>query len=328
MARTERSLAQVLIDLCLENGIEAAGLFDLNSEAFEKGLNQAMTVYDDWLGKGFMGEMNYLVRGRDRRANPKLVFNEAQSALCILVPYPAQSPHGSNPGDALPKYARYLRGNDYHQTIKDLLEKILTSASHEFSMKWKTCVDTSAVLERSFAVLAGLGWVGKNGMLIHPKLGSFTFIGVALINQPVGVNPEIMSPLCGHCTACLSGCPTSAIKTQSSGVAAIDSNLCISYLTLEKKTPHSNDVPTERMGTWLAGCDICQDVCPFNFKPIKKADSNTITPGHPYLFDWDELKNETKEQYVARVRGTALDRISFEQARRNLEVASKNGERR
>jgi epoxyqueuosine reductase len=279
--------------------------------------------YEEWLARGFAGEMQYLARGLDRRKNPELVFPGLKSIFCVLLPY-RQSPLGHSDPSKGPRYARYLDGTDYHERIPSKLESVLEQvrAMPEHSaLKWKICVDTSAVLERTWGALTGLGWIGKNTLLIHPKWGSRFFIGVAYLNLPLETPMAPIPDYCGHCTRCLEGCPTGAITEPH----WLDSRQCISYWTLEKRgeldlTPDQK----QSMGTWVAGCDICQDVCPFNHKPEKNLPDPECGVGADFSLTWEQLEGESESRYQERVKASALSRVKPVMARRNLALARAN----
>ncbi len=303
-------------------GFLASGVIDIEL-AFQSGAFQThLEKYDEWLSRGYSGEMEYLVRGRDRRADPRLVFAEAKSIFQVLDPY-NPSPAGSQKTSEGPRYARYLRGPDYHETLNakltELMKRVTNTPGLE-KVKYKICVDTSALLERSWAALAGLGWIGKNTLLIHPKFGSYTFIGSILLDQTTGVGPLPMADLCGHCDRCLRACPTEAILDPH----LLDSNKCISYLTLEKRgTWNISDELESKIGPWVAGCDLCQEVCPFNQK-ISKGAVEPLEQGAVSKDKWSSLLEESEDEYKIRVKGSSLARVKPIDFRRNLERAHRN----
>ena len=261
--------------------------------------------YRQWIDRSFHGEMSYLARGLDRRLNPKLVFPNLQSAIVVARPYPAQPV-----GDERIRYARYLNGVDYHEVMKADLESVFVDSKFEY----KVCVDTSAVLERTWAVLAGLGWIGKNTLLIHPQLGSYLFLGVVLTDQRFFQPLHFHKDYCGNCNKCMVACPTQAIV----GAHDLDARKCISYLTLEKRGDWHEPVNTSG---FIAGCDICQEVCPYNTKTVKALKESSI---QQYLvLDEVQLQNETESEYKKRVNGTALSRIKYNDFKRNLAALKK-----
>jgi epoxyqueuosine reductase len=205
------------------------------------------------------------------------------------------------------------------QGLNQALERFAVAESLS-QLKWKVCVDTSAVLERAWAELTGLGWIGKNTLLIHPRLGSYVFIGVAFLNRSFHRGPRTQKNLCGNCARCLQGCPTRAFPEPG----VLDARACISYLTLEKRGEfNENENQLVASTGFVAGCDICQEVCPFNYKPAKAAESPQKTD--PSLAqrlpsDWDKLLEETEQAYRERTRGTALARIKPTDFQRNVRV--------
>ncbi len=294
-----------------EAGFPLVGGVDLSLAREE--FTRHTSRYENWLRKGHQGEMKYLERGLERRLDPTLVFPEAKSVIVCAIPY-RRNP--TLPIDAeSPRYARYLEGPDYHRKIPDLL----TGALERWGIpaKWKICVDTSAILERSWAAIAGIGWIGKNTLLIHPQYGSYLFLGVILLDRETGLGPAPLPNYCGNCTSCLSGCPTGAIIQPGE----LDARKCTSYLTLEKRGEWdaSSETATKKMGRWIAGCDICQEVCPYNRKPLRLPET---WPDHSrdeaLLTDWQKLAAEDETTYRERAATSALSRIRFLDMRRNL----------
>jgi epoxyqueuosine reductase len=301
-----------LVRLATEAGFPASGGVDFESarEWYEPHSQR----YVEWISKGYAAEMGYLVRGQDRRRDPRMVFPETQSVFCVLSPYWRQPVGETEPSRGV-RYARYLKGADYHDTVVERLNTLMQKAAEQDpGLRWKVCVDTSAVLERTWASLCGLGWIGKNTLLIHPKLGSYTFIGVVFLNRTLGQGVRTQANLCGHCEACLKSCPTDAFG----GPGWLNSNRCISYLTLEKRGEWTDEQKQRvEKSNFVAGCDICQEVCPFNFKPSREEISvmgSDATEGHA---TWQSLEAESVETYRSRVRESALSRVKPEQFVRN-----------
>jgi epoxyqueuosine reductase len=265
--------------------------------------------YRNWLDAGFFGEMQYLKRGLERRENLELLLPGARSVFAVLEPYSTR-PLG---GDV--RFARYLREGDYHATLKSKLESFVAELKKSRpELRAKVCVDTSAVLERSWAALSGLGWIGKNTLLIHPQLGSYHFIGVVIFDQETGEAPALIKNYCGNCDRCLRACPTQAFIEPS----LLDARKCISYLTLEYRGDIDASVNT---GPWVAGCDVCQEVCPFNLKRVKlegvdgahRGDGTSI-----FELDPSALQSLTEDQYRSLVQRSSLSRVKYPAFRRNL----------
>ncbi len=322
------SLLDVLVDSAHRTGFPIAGAVDIDLALADPNhlFQKHSEYYSQWIQQGYAGEMQYLVRGQERRMDPRNVFPKAQSVFCVALPY-STLPAGAASSDQGPRYARYLRGPDYHIEMKDRLEQMMIEVKNRHpdfaTLEWKVCVDTSAILERTWAALAGLGWIGKNTLLIHPKYGSYLLLGEVLINQKTGQGPTPLPNFCGNCTRCLNACPTKALKNPYE----LNSTRCISYWTLEKRGELTLDEEDrKRIGTWVAGCDICQEVCPFNLKRTKeeialhsKTEIDAI-----HLNSWPELLTETEDAYKSRVKNSALNRVKPEQFKRNLRIAVEN----
>jgi epoxyqueuosine reductase len=322
----------LLLKCAVEEGFPLAGALDIDTVLGGE-LNAHVERYDEWLGKEYEGAMSYLRRGRDRRADPRIVLPEAQSILCVAMPYPVL-PAGEQDPSKGPRYARYLRRQDYHDEMAEKLERVMKRVAEEWNaqskkpLTWKVCVDTSAVLERSWAALAGLGWIGKNSLLIHPQYGSYLFLGEVLVSELTGHGPAPIKNYCGNCTRCLDSCPTGAFV--KSGM--LDSKRCIAYSTLEKRGSLAELDEKQKLGigTWIAGCDVCQEVCPFNTKPVRaavasgEADRMPAIDAATSLREWHALLEETQDQYKARIKDSSLSRVKPGQFSRNLAISLAN----
>lgn len=221
-------------------------------------------AFDDWLARGFAGSMTYLPRGREKRRDSRLPVPGAIAAIVVAMSYGGREPSGP--------VARYARGHDYHDIMLERLTALHSWLDTEVGKRvlGKPYVDTGPILERDLARRAGLGWFGKNTNLINPTLGSFFFLGVLLVGVDLLPDAPFGTDRCGTCTRCLEACPTEALV----GPRILDATRCISYLTIELKA----EIPVElrsRIGDLLYGCDICQEVCPWNerFAPLLPDDS-------------------------------------------------------
>jgi len=298
---------------CTAAGFPLFGALDLNSVD----LTPHHERYKKWMDQGHAGEMQYLVRGTERRGDPHLVFPEARSIVAVGSPYSAHRIGTQDPKEGI-QYARYLRGENYHTRIQTLLQGALekVTSTHP-ELKWKICVDTSALMERTWGALAGLGWIGKNMMLIHPQYGSYFLLGFALLNQEVERGSTPLKDYCGSCSRCLTACPTQAFTEERN----LDSRKCISYWTLEKRGPlELSSSQVKAMGNWAAGCDICQEVCPFNQKSEKLAAKCPMTSDPELPWRWNELQNESLESYKKRTAHSALERVKPADFMRNLSL--------
>lgn len=258
-----------------------------------------------WLDSGYQGEMGYMERNIDKRLDPRVLVSNAKSVISVLLNY-----HPGNPDISTypPKISRYALSHDYHIVVKDKLYQLLGLIRKEFgNVEGRAFVDSAPVLEKTWAVRAGLGWIGKNSLLIHPKLGSYVFIGELIIDLEIETSTTHAPNRCGTCTRCLDACPTGAIVSPS----VIDSRKCISYLTIEKKTQLTEEEQNSLNG-WCFGCDICQEVCPWNSKAtISKCEE--LMPKQEILdLSPNELKSISKEQFDTIFNDTPLSRAGFE----------------
>ncbi|MBZ0272776.1 tRNA epoxyqueuosine(34) reductase QueG [bacterium] len=326
-------LGRRLVERAPAHGFPLAGVLDL--AAARGALSPHVARYEAFLSAGRHGDMHYLARGRDRRADPALVFENARGVLCVAVPYGpdvdenlgAQAsrllrnhPLPDGRGSDRATYARYLRGEDYHAAIPRRLEALCADAARDFEFAFKICCDTSAVLERSLAHLAGLGWIGKNTCLIHPRLGSYLFLAEALISEPTGGMPKPMRDHCGTCSACLLACPTAAFPH----AGELDARRCLSYWTLETRGSLALDPRDARaIENRVAGCDVCQEVCPFNAKPRPDLwpEWRDASADATALVAWRELLTEDDAAYRARVSRSALAWVKPHAFRRNVALA-------
>lgn len=215
-----------------------------------------------WLERGYAGDMDYMARNIERRLNILETMPEARSVLVVGWNYyqPADEPVADG---SRGRIARYARGKDYHKILESRLKQILAFVRQESGrkVKAKIYVDAGPVLEREIGSLAGIGWFGKNTMLIHPRLGSWFLLGELVLDIELDYDPPFRFDYCGSCNRCLEACPTGAIRAPR----LVDSTLCISYLTIELRGPIPHELRSQ-MGNWVFGCDICQEVCPWNKK--------------------------------------------------------------
>jgi epoxyqueuosine reductase len=224
-------------------------------------------AFDTWIANGYAGEMDYLPRGAEKRRDSRLPFPGARSAIVVGLDYGGREPSGP--------VARYARGDDYHEIMTDRLKKLHRWLQVELgeAIAGKAYVDTGPILERELARRAGLGWFGKNTNLLNPLLGSFFFIGSLLVDLDLVPDTPFETDRCGSCTRCLDACPTNAFVE----ARVLDATKCISYLTIELK----GDIPDQQrhgVGSNIYGCDICQDVCPYNVKFARELREPAFAP--------------------------------------------------
>ena len=284
--------------------------FDLVGFAKSDILNEEAGHLQEWLKKGFQGGMSYMERNQDKRKDIRKVFPDAKSVISLGLNYYSPDQHSDNKNEG--KISRYAWGKDYHLIIWEKL-KILESELVKIDPGFKSVsyVDTGPVMDKSWAVKAGLGWSGKHTNVINPEIGSWFFIANLITNYEFGPS-NIITDHCGSCTACIDACPTNAIVDEY----VIDANKCISYLTIENKGEIPDSFKNKFDG-WIFGCDICQDVCLWNIKFSELCELNEFSPTQGItslpLKDVIEMDNEYfkerfKESPVKRAKLSGLKR--------------------
>jgi len=271
--------------------------------------------YQTWASQGMAGEMRYLTDRRgDLRRDVRNLLPGAKSVICVGKLYNQRSAAAES-GHAT--ISRYAWGQDYHDVMREALEKLAARLGEHANFEWKACVDTAPVLERTFARLAGLGWIGKNTCLINEPLGSWFFLGELITT--LELEPALPPPeRCGTCTRCIDACPTEAFVPAGEWWS-IDARRCIAYFTIELRGP----IPEEHrapMGSHVFGCDICQDVCPWNSRaPSTDAFENLHSA--PEL---ERLANLTESEFREMFRNSPLARPKHAGFLRNVAIAMGN----
>jgi epoxyqueuosine reductase len=272
----------------------------------------------EWLSAGYHGEMKWMEREPEKRADPRLLLPGARSVIVVLLNYFTPHRHEDAPGKG--KVSRYAWGDDYHDVLREKLRELLEFiVSEDPAAEGKICVDTAPVMDKAWAARAGLGWIGKHSNLINKDYGSWVFIGEIITTLELEYDPGPEPDHCGSCTACLDACPTGAI-TQA---YVVDSNRCLSYATIELRTPSLPDEITDDLNGWLYGCDICQDVCPWNRfeKPTEETRFEPRTGN--VTADLDEILTLSPEAYAARFRRSAMKRTKLAGLQRNARALKK-----
>jgi epoxyqueuosine reductase len=270
-----------------------------------------------WLERGFAGEMGYMHRHAEARRHPAAILPEVRSVVMVGMSY---KPVVEDALGISAKVARYARGADYHDVLHNRLKQLLAWLRSEVpSCRGRAVVDTAPLLERDFARRAGLGWIGKNTMLINKELGSYLFLGALLVSLPLRPDAAHAADHCGTCTACLDACPTQAFI----GPGQLDARRCISYLTIELK----GDVPAElrpAVADWLFGCDVCQEVCPWNRKAPPGREPAVLARADLEAVDPAELLGLSEEVFHQRFGDTALTRAGRRGLLRNAALVLGN----
>jgi len=265
---------------------------------------------EEWLARGHHGEMRWMARDVHKRIDPHEIFPQARSVVVVALNY--FTPHQHQQSSTTGKVSRYAWGDDYHDVVKEKLLSLLAWIKEvEPSAEGKVCVDIQPTMDKAWAVRAGLGWLGKHSNVITPEHGSWIFIGELLLNLDLEHDRERIEDHCGTCTLCIDACPTSAITEPY----VVDSNKCISYATIELRAP---ELPEEMdLAGWLYGCDVCQDVCPWN-RFEQPASETRFAPREGNVdVELSEIMELTPERYAARYRGSAMKRTKLSGLQRN-----------
>ena len=280
-----------------------------------------LTFFREWLDRGYAGEMTYLHRSAERRADVRNVLPSARTVVVTGTNYNTDRPYSTECADAGRAHvARYAWGDDYHDVIGGRLDALLSWMRHEAAEPFeaRAYVDTGPVQERVYAQHAGIGWIGKNTCVINPEIGSWIFLGVIICSLPLEVDLPALDR-CGTCTLCLEACPTGAIVAPG----VLDSNRCISYLTIELR----GDIPEAMraaIGTHIYGCDICQEVCPWNATPPRSPDRAWQPRSVWDRVDLLTLAGCTDDELADSLRGSAMRRTRVQGLRRNIDTALGN----
>ena len=266
----------------------------------------------DWLNRGFHGEMAWLAREPEKRSDPRLLFPEAKSVIVVALNYFTRHEHIEDAN--LGKISRYAWGDDYHDIVREKLTDLLAwIKSENADAEGKICVDTAPMMDKAWAVRAGLGWLGKHSNVITTDVGSWVFIGEILLNLELDYDTTIVEDHCGTCTACLDACPTGAIVEPY----VVDSRKCISYATIELRDEKLPDNIAANLDGWFYGCDICQDVCPWNRFEKPTVEERFEPRNGETSVVLDEVLSLTPESYAERFRRTAIKRAKLPGLKRN-----------
>jgi len=266
----------------------------------------------EWLARGYHGAMSWMARDVEKRLNPLELFPPARSVVVVALNYYTPNQHQED--FATGKVSRYAWGDDYHDVLKTKLESLLAwIREQEPEADGKICVDIQPTLDKAWAVRAGLGWLGKHSNVITPEFGSWVFIGELLLNLELEPDAEPIEDHCGTCTLCIEACPTEAITEPY----VVDSNKCISYATIELRTPELPEAIGPHLSGWLYGCDICQDVCPWNRFETTTDEPRFAARAGNVNASLDEILELTPESYAERFRGSAMKRAKLAGLQRN-----------
>lgn len=298
--------------------------FDYCGIAKAEFLNDDAKRLETWLQKGFNGSMQYMENYFDLRTNPQKLVPNAKSVITVLKNYYPNELTRNEKRETVvnkPKIAKYAYGIDYHEVIKQQLKEFYTLLKTQIGdFTGRGFVDSAPVLERAWAVKSGLGWVGKNGNLINKNSGSFFFIATLIIDVELDYDNPYLKDYCGTCTKCIDSCPTEAILPNK----VVDGSKCISYFTIELKDALIPSKMQGRFDNWMFGCDVCQDVCPWN-KFSKPHNEMQFTPIPEILnfttAQWEEM---SEESFKIIFKNSPLKRTKFSGIKRNLKFIMTN----
>jgi len=281
------------------------------------GIAKAQALEDDarrlqhWLNQGMHGSMSYMEDHFEMRVDPKKLFPGAKSIITLLLNYFPEQKQLEN----VPKISKYAYGKDYHLVIRNKLIQVLQEIRDAIGeVSGRGFVDSAPVLERSWANRSGLGWIGKNGNLINREIGSFFFIATLVVDLELIYDDPFAKDFCGSCRKCIDGCPTNAILENK----VVDGSKCISYYTIELKEMLIPEKMKGKFDDWLFGCDLCQDICPWNRFAKPNQETSFIPMPEVIQFntrDWEEL---TEEAFKKIFKHSPLKRAKFQGVKRNL----------
>ena len=290
--------------------------FDHCGIARAEPLDEDARRLERWLNKGMHGSMHYMANHFDLRIDPCKLVPGAKSVITLLLNYfPGREAIAATPEVPSPRISKYAYGRDYHEVIRAKLNLLLQQMRTTIGeIQGRGFVDSAPVLERSWAVRSGLGWVGKNGNLLHKQAGSFFFIATLIVDIELEYDVPFVGDFCGTCRKCIDACPTSAISEDK----VVDGSQCISYFTIELKDLLIPDAMKGKFQNWLFGCDTCQDVCPWNrfSKPTTEPAFSPIPAIlHFKTAEWEELSEESFKEIF---RHSPLKRSRWAGIQRNL----------
>lgn len=304
-----RELSRVIKQLAISAGFEKVGIVPASRLDYE---GQRL---NEWLDLGYQGNMAWMARDPELRVDPRKLFPAARSVVVVAKNYYTPAKHVDD--QATGKVSRYAWGDDYHEVVSAKLRLLLEWIKQERpETEGKVCVDIQPMMDKAWASRAGLGWIGKHTNLITTEYGSWVFIGELLLNLDLEYDTELVADHCGTCTLCIDACPTSAITEPY----VVDSNKCISYATIELRDHELPPVIEENLEGWFYGCDICQDVCPWNrFEQI--TDEVRFLPREGNVnASLSEMLELTPEAYAERFRHSAMKRAKLYGLQRNAQA--------
>ena len=314
MALDPHQLVSEIKRRALALGFDLVGIAPASPSIYRDYLRQ-------WIDEGQNGTMHYLESRFDERTNPGAYFPGAASVICVGMNYHVhlESQESERDSKSVPgKIARYALGDDYHEIIKDRLHELADWLRATTGCQTRGSVDTAPVMEKELAARAGIGWLGKNTCIINEQIGSWLLLGEILTTLALPLD-DPATDRCGTCRRCLDACPTGAITAPYQ----LEARKCISYLTIEHRG-EIDETFKPQIGDWLYGCDICQDVCPWNSKAIEALDPALLPRFPTGAIDAAEIATWDQERYTQSLRRSAMKRVKLPQLQRNATIVRNN----
>lgn len=310
MFLSEKDISDLIKKKSFELGFNLAGFAKAEILINEK------QFFLEWLDKNYNAKMGWLERTFEKRVNPFLIMPDAKSVITMGLNYFQNISYSNTPDYG--KISRYAAGKDYHEIIEKKNEELIKYIrTLKDDIKAVSFIDSGPTMDKVWAVKSGLGWLGKNACVINPKIGSWFFISVIITNMDIE-SSESINDKCGKCTSCIDACPTNAITD----AYQLNSNKCISYITIENK----DEIPDSfsgKMNNWIFGCDICQEVCPWNKKNQRETDEKNFTSSVIGEINFSEFENINEELFKLHFKDRAIKRTKFKGLKRNIEFIKK-----
>ena len=304
--RHESSLTNRIKEHALSLGFNKVGIVPAGP------LNDERLKLNEWLARNYHGNMTWMARDPEMRTDPRKLFPQARSVVVVALNYYTHGQHSDTPETG--KVSRYAWGDDYHDVLSSKLKALLAWIKEQVpGAEGKVCVDIQPMMDKAWAQRAGLGWIGKHTNLITTEHGSWVFLGELLLNVELDYDTQQVEDHCGTCTLCIDACPTQAIMEPY----VVDSNKCISYATIELRDPAIPDNISEHLEGWMYGCDICQDVCPWNRFEQVSSESRFRPREDNINARLSEVLELTQDAYAERFRGSAMKRAKLSGLQRN-----------